>query len=241
MSRDRLNRDCIATTWREALDTDLADALANLEDYEPWAQEVIRDEGERRHVAPALSRCIPKPAPLAILRVLTARASFLGTMPARIITALAIGVVTRILLDATPNDYAMVSNILFLSVLLPGLLMLLNYPWLSYSGGFLIGVVGEIGVQICGSWYYHRYYGSFTAGHNPGLILAGSAVVVAGFGLVCLIPVYIRRRFWPVYPSGQCQRCGYLLKGLTVPRCPECGKPFDWSTLSRGNETTGRR
>lgn len=26
---------------------------------------------------------------------------------------------------------------------------------------------------------------------------------------------------------GQCSKCGYLLRGLTVPRCPECGTPFD--------------
>jgi len=24
----------------------------------------------------------------------------------------------------------------------------------------------------------------------------------------------------------KCQRCGYLLRGLTTPRCPECGTPF---------------
>ena len=24
-----------------------------------------------------------------------------------------------------------------------------------------------------------------------------------------------------------CRGCGYNLRGLTVPRCPECGRPFD--------------
>ncbi len=28
-------------------------------------------------------------------------------------------------------------------------------------------------------------------------------------------------------PPGHCQRCGYDLTGLTEPRCPECGQPFE--------------
>ncbi len=27
--------------------------------------------------------------------------------------------------------------------------------------------------------------------------------------------------------AGRCRQCGYLLRGLTEPRCPECGRPFD--------------
>jgi len=30
---------------------------------------------------------------------------------------------------------------------------------------------------------------------------------------------------------GECQACGYLLFGLTEPRCPECGSPFDPALL----------
>ena len=40
--------------------------------------------------------------------------------------------------------------------------------------------------------------------------------------------IYLRRRF-PV--RGACRRCGYSLRGLTVPRCPECGQPFDPALL----------
>lgn len=32
------------------------------------------------------------------------------------------------------------------------------------------------------------------------------------------------------YPLGCCQTCGYSLRGLTEPRCPECGMQFDPST-----------
>jgi len=30
-----------------------------------------------------------------------------------------------------------------------------------------------------------------------------------------------------------CLRCGYDLRGLTEPRCPECGEPFDESFINR--------
>ena len=29
----------------------------------------------------------------------------------------------------------------------------------------------------------------------------------------------------PINPSN-CANCGYMLRGLTTPRCPECGTPF---------------
>ncbi len=29
-----------------------------------------------------------------------------------------------------------------------------------------------------------------------------------------------------------CMECGYRLKGITEPRCPECGQPFSFSELS---------
>ena len=28
-------------------------------------------------------------------------------------------------------------------------------------------------------------------------------------------------------PTGHCEQCGYDLRGLPEPRCPECGTPFD--------------
>lgn len=33
-------------------------------------------------------------------------------------------------------------------------------------------------------------------------------------------------------PRNICSKCGYLLYGLTVPRCPECGEQFDPTRLS---------
>jgi hypothetical protein len=35
-----------------------------------------------------------------------------------------------------------------------------------------------------------------------------------------------------------CRDCGYNLTGLTEPRCPECGRPFDKARLSAGHAPT---
>lgn len=44
------------------------------------------------------------------------------------------------------------------------------------------------------------------------------------WGVYPFIPQYQR---WRLYGQGRCSKCGYLLKGLRDPRCPECGQPFD--------------
>ncbi len=45
-------------------------------------------------------------------------------------------------------------------------------------------------------------------------------------GLIVAIPTFLVWRFGPKFPRGHCRRCGYNLKGLTEPRCPECGAGF---------------
>ena len=38
---------------------------------------------------------------------------------------------------------------------------------------------------------------------------------------------FVRLTSDPRVAEGRCARCGYDLQGLTEPRCPECGTPFD--------------
>ena len=45
-------------------------------------------------------------------------------------------------------------------------------------------------------------------------------------GILCCA-VWTRKRYWPVYEPGCCAKCGYYLRGLPEPRCPECGTPFE--------------
>lgn len=43
------------------------------------------------------------------------------------------------------------------------------------------------------------------------------------------VPVFrlFKRDFAKTIPPWICKGCGYPLMGLTGPRCPECGEPFD--------------
>ena len=34
--------------------------------------------------------------------------------------------------------------------------------------------------------------------------------------------------------AGRCRSCGYNLRGLSEPRCPECGTPFDQNLVAGG-------
>jgi hypothetical protein len=40
-------------------------------------------------------------------------------------------------------------------------------------------------------------------------------------------------------PSGHCVHCGYCLRGLPEPRCPECGTTFDQRQCMSRNHMDG--
>ena len=54
--------------------------------------------------------------------------------------------------------------------------------------------------------------------------------LLAAYPTVALIRGPIRRRRWR--RSGLCLKCGYNLRGLIEPRCPECATEFDPAILS---------
>lgn len=72
----------------------------------------------------------------------------------------------------------------------------------------------------------------------PSLGLVGSvlAVTVA----VLIVPAWLFKRrvghnlrgYVRAVRVPTCHTCGYNLTGLTEPRCPECGQPFDTKLLS---------
>ena len=48
---------------------------------------------------------------------------------------------------------------------------------------------------------------------------ASSAITMIAYGL-------LTRRFGPKedHTETRCRKCGYILRGITEPRCPECGE-----------------
>ncbi|NLE59732.1 MAG: hypothetical protein GX616_15335 [Planctomycetes bacterium] len=74
---------------------------------------------------------------------------------------------------------------------------------------------------------------STTAGSVSGV--DWSVIAITAVPLLAMLPfVY---QFWdhplPRASLLSCQNCGYLLRGLTVARCPECGARFDPRRLKR--------
>jgi len=72
----------------------------------------------------------------------------------------------------------------------------------------------------------------------------GSGMAAFAFTIFCFIPLPIVINCAGAIASlvvkprrklGHCRHCGYNLRGLTEPRCPECGTPFGRKT------TPGRR
>ena len=63
------------------------------------------------------------------------------------------------------------------------------------------------------------------------LVVSGATAVQAARAVIAL------------QDDRRCEECGYFLIGLTTPRCPECGQPFDPAKLGKlavGSGETGR-
>jgi hypothetical protein len=52
-----------------------------------------------------------------------------------------------------------------------------------------------------------------------------------GYGLISTVAgiaiyAYLRRHYGPATPDGEthCRHCDYILRGISEPRCPECGE-----------------
>jgi len=111
---------------------------------------------------------------------------------------------------------------------LPVSLMLLSWPFTKYSRALLLSGTAAIGLGL--STAVLQNFERFPRPRNQTNPLAICAWVVEAFlylSVVQLAVVWTRRQFWPRYGPGRCAHCGYRLRGLGTPRCPECGKPFD--------------
>lgn len=111
---------------------------------------------------------------------------------------------------------------------------LLALPLRSYSLAARVTVGGFLGQGIVSTMFFLTNWRLI----EPGIwffVLFPLGCTVIGFLLpfsVLAGLVFLHNRYSPSYPAGQCQRCGYHLRGLTEPRCPECGTPFDPTLLT---------
>jgi hypothetical protein len=54
-------------------------------------------------------------------------------------------------------------------------------------------------------------------------VSAAFAPALVSSALVCLLMLRLMKRRWAIDGYTRCGNCGYILKGLKEPRCPECG------------------
>jgi hypothetical protein len=54
-------------------------------------------------------------------------------------------------------------------------------------------------------------------------VSAAFAPALVSSVLVCLLMLRLMKRRWAIDGYTRCGNCGYILKGLKEPRCPECG------------------
>lgn len=66
---------------------------------------------------------------------------------------------------------------------------------------------------------------SFAVQAERAMLLGFGGVIGSLTALVTFVMLYFMRRG---VPDGltRCEQCGYILRGLSEPRCPECGKPI---------------
>jgi hypothetical protein len=78
----------------------------------------------------------------------------------------------------------------------------------------------------------HTELNEYIVFFGPSALLGTCAVVISGRERKRLKALDSR--------PPKCAKCGYLLVGLEVPQCPECGTPFDPALLSCKGESAQR-
>ena len=106
----------------------------------------------------------------------------------------------------------------FYFVVVPVSLTPICWPLTTYRTVFWVTGVGCLCENLVYmiEWYNVYVYGEWI--YFP-MMWVYNALVAGGV-------VLIRRRFFPVFPEGCCQHCGYDLRG-SKDRCPECGCEFE--------------
>jgi hypothetical protein len=90
-----------------------------------------------------------------------------------------------------------------------------------------------------GAIYLVDQYHLFTAGHKSETafiwLLTGIFTVAAMAILLTFAATAVQAALAVIalQDDRRCEQCGYFLIGLTLPRCPECGTPFDPAKLAQ--------
>lgn len=105
-------------------------------------------------------------------------------------------------------------------------LAVLSWPLLSFKVAAYVSLGTAIGSSLVGVVWdiYLLEMGIIRRWWVIPLVLPVTLIILWGLGWAFLaLSTFVRRRYWPIWPPGNCRFCGYNLFGLPSSRCPECG------------------
>lgn len=104
----------------------------------------------------------------------------------------------------------------------------MTHAWTLWIRGLGVVLISAVLLSLTSSVLFPEWTDAYPPPPSslPGTML-GIAVWVVAIGLGVFDLVLALRRARRRQEELRCGNCGYLLKGLRDPRCPECGTPFD--------------
>jgi hypothetical protein len=236
---DNPDRDQVRRAWQDATDVEVAGALHNEDDYPPEELSVIQAEARRRQIDsddPELDNAGSEHALAQLTRLTYRLARLLGAAGDRFFgrhrligaacVAVGVALLSRLPPDADTRLEWTAKALLIVTCYLTGLAYNCR-PLRRYRTAVSVTAV---------AWACHAVIGAVSVLRMPVSFplevwlrtCTIHAVIVWLIPCVLLCAVaFVRNRYRPVRPEGHCVVCGYDLRGLPEPRCPECGTPFD--------------
>lgn len=93
----------------------------------------------------------------------------------------------------------------------------------------IAGSLAELFVAVPSDLFFGRRVGCMTGLMTTFAVGAGFAVLLWAFGPGFVIILWLHPQV--LKDKGRCPGCGYILRGLSRQRCPECGRPFTWQEI----------
>lgn len=222
--------DRLKHVWCDASDTDVARALSAPGDYVPEPYGIIQGEARRRGMQVVDPHAFALPDPAASDAHKSSLVGFARSNP--FVSGCLAGVLLRwglpLFVYYTVLLHWTVASVIYV-VVCSATLCVICWPLRRMRTVLVAASAAYVGA-IIGSLFLYVQVGFLRGTAWKGLVLDITLNNSAVWGIVCLLhcgAVRLHNTLWPVYEPGHCVNCGYNLRGLPEPRCPECGQPFD--------------
>jgi len=237
---------CVERSWRVAHASDVVRALSMPDDYEREELAVIKREAERRQLERTNCDRTLLRTPEKVIRVLYVIHRFLSVH--RCIAVTLPGVLVPVCgAFFSPWDWLGAAWPIWstgLCLVYLGGLAGSAWPLRSYNVAVRTTLVASACFASVGFLNVLLTFPGHASKRLVRGIMSAPLLFIGLWAVSCLIlcvVVLLRKRYWPVYAPGQCVRCGYDLRGLPNPRCPECGTSFTTPEPRREKGEKGSR